>query len=225
MLPSGCKRVEYIESTGSQYIDTEFKPNQNTRLVMDFYNTGDYSGMTTGLCPLLGARNGSSSAVFAMWVGNTSYPHYGNVAYNKNGGFTTDIDRRLIYDFNKNIVTIGSDSIACASATFSTSYNLCLLTINNYGTIEGRRASGRLYSCQIYDNGTLIRYYIPVADSAGLGLLYDRLNNVPYYSAGSGRKDCRRFLEIGTGRMTISGNRNAHKGGTCFRIFLFQKFW
>lgn len=183
--PVGFVQLQYIVSDGSQYIDTEFKPNQNTRLVMDFYNTGDYSGMTTGLCPLLGARNGSSSAVFAMWIGNTSYPHYGNVAYNKNGGFTTDIDRRLIYDFNKNIATIGSDSIACASATFSTSYNLCLLTINNYGTIEGRRASGRLYSCQIYDNGTLVRDYIPYSDESGAVGMWDNVSDQPASKFGT----------------------------------------
>ena len=34
-IPSGYKRLEYIKSSGTQYIDTGFKPNQNTRVVMD----------------------------------------------------------------------------------------------------------------------------------------------------------------------------------------------
>ena len=33
-LPSGYKRLEYIQSSGTQYIDTGFKHNQNTRVVM-----------------------------------------------------------------------------------------------------------------------------------------------------------------------------------------------
>lgn len=178
-------KLEYIESTGTQYIDTGFKPNQDTRVVMDFENKGNYSGMTTGLCPLLGARNGSSSAVYALWVGATSYPHYGNVAYNKNGSFSIDINTRLIYDFNKNVVSIGDTSITCSTSTFSTNYNLCLLTIDNYGTIESRKASGKLYSCKVYDNGVLIRDYIPVKDSNGAAGLYDVVNDAFYASSGS----------------------------------------
>lgn len=180
------KPLQYIESSGTQYIDTEFKPNQDTRVVMDFHNSGDYSGMTTGLCPLFGARNASTSACFAMWIGKTSYPHYGNVAYNKNGSFTTDLNARLIYDFNKNVASIGGDSITCASATFTTNYNLCILTANNYGSIDSRHASGKLYSCQIYDNGTIVRDFVPVQRRDGALGLYDKVNFVFYENAGSG---------------------------------------
>ena len=42
-LPSGYKRLEYIQSTGTQYIDTGFKPNNNTRVVMDLLYTGNES--------------------------------------------------------------------------------------------------------------------------------------------------------------------------------------
>ena len=38
-LPSGYTQYEYIESSGTQYIDTGFKPNQNTRTVIDFQAT------------------------------------------------------------------------------------------------------------------------------------------------------------------------------------------
>jgi hypothetical protein len=186
VLPSGYTLLEYIQSSGTQYIDTDFKPNQDTRVVLDFHNSGDYSGITTGLCPFFGARNASTTSAFALWVGTNSYPHYGNVAYNKNGNFTVDINRRLTYDFNKNVVSIGDTSITCASATFTTSYSLCLLTINNYGTIESRRASGKLYSCQIYDNGTLVRDFVPVISPDGAYGLYDKANSKFYGNAGSG---------------------------------------
>lgn len=185
-LPEGYTQVGYLESSGTQYFDTGFKPNQNTRVVIDFHNFGDYSGMTTSLCPFFGARNASSSAVFAMWIGVKTYPQYGNVVYSKNGYFTTDINRRLLYDFNKNVASIGNDSITCASETFTTDYNLCILTINNYGNIESRRASGKLYSCQIYDNGTLARDFVPCTNSSGVAGLYDMVNAKFYTNAGSG---------------------------------------
>lgn len=188
-LPNGYTRLEYIQSTGTQYIDTGFKPNQNTRLVLDFENTGDYSSMTTGLCPLFGARNASaaaSSSAFALWIGSKSYPHYGNVAYNANGNFTVALNARLTYEMNKNVVSIGSEVITCSSATFTTNYNLCLLTINNYGTIETRRASGKLWGAKIYDNGTLVRDFVPCKNASGTVGLYDVKNGVFYSNKGSG---------------------------------------
>lgn len=188
-LPNGYTRLEYIQSSGTQYIDTGFKPNQNTRLILDFENTGDYSSMTTGLCPLFGARNASaasSAAAFALWIGSKSYPHYGNVAYNASGDFTLNINARLTYVMNKNVVSIGSEVITCSSVNFTTNYNLCLLTINNYGTIETRRASGKLWSARIYDNGTLVRDFVPCKNVSGTVGLYDVVNGAFYENKGSG---------------------------------------
>lgn len=188
-LPLGYFELTYIQSTGTQYIDTGFKPNQDTRLVLDFENTGDYSSMTTGLCPLFGARNASaasSASAFGLWIGSKSFPHYGNVAYNANGNFTVDLNARLTYEMNKNVVSIGSKVITCSSATFTTNYNLCLLTFNNYGTIETRRASGKLWSAKIYDNGTLIRDFVPCKTADDEVGLYDLVNDVFYANKGTG---------------------------------------
>ena len=41
----------------------------------------------------------------------------------------------------------------------------------------------RLYSCQIYDNDTLIRDYVPCMDNNGVYGLYDKVNGVFYTSA------------------------------------------
>lgn len=185
-LPNGYTRVEYIQSSGSQYIDTGFKPNQNTRIVLDFENLGNYSSMATGLCPLFGVRNASTVACFALWIGTKSYPQYGNAAYNANGNFTIGINERLTYEMNKNVVSIGGQVITCSSASFTANYNLCLFTTNNYGTIEARRASGKLWSAKIYDNGTLIRDFVPCKNSNGVVGLYDLVNGVFYTNAGSG---------------------------------------
>ena len=190
LLPAEYTRLSYIESTGTQYINTGFKPNNNTRVVMDFENSGDYSAMTTSLCPLLGARNGSSSAVFALWIGTKTYPQYGNVAYNKNGNFTVNLNSRLIYDFNKNIAKIGESSITCTTATFSTNYNLYLLAMNNYGTIDSRHPSGKLYSSKIYDNDTIVRDFVPCKNASGVAGLYDLVNGQFYTNEGTGVFGC-----------------------------------
>lgn len=195
-LPDGYTQAEYIESNGTQYVNTRFKPNQNTRVVLDFHNSGDYSGMTTSLCPFFGARNGSTSAAFAMWIGTKSFPHYGNVSYNKNGNFTTDINRRLVYDFDKNVVSIGEDFITCATATFTTNYDLHLLAMHNYGSIDSRHTTGKLYSCQIYDDDTLARYFVPVIDPSGVVGLYDLVDGLFYGNSGTGEFTAGPVVEV-----------------------------
>jgi hypothetical protein len=47
-------------------------------------------------------------------------------------------------------------------------------------------AAIRLYSCKIYDNGTLVRDYIPCKLQDGSIGLYDKLNNKFYANKGTG---------------------------------------
>ena len=43
-LPSGYTELQYIESTGTQYINTGFQPNQNTRVTATAYLTPQRCG-------------------------------------------------------------------------------------------------------------------------------------------------------------------------------------
>jgi hypothetical protein len=62
-LPSGYTEVEYIESSGTQYIDTDFKPKYNSRVVMD---VSDVS--SDGWSALFGARDTASASATNMFV-------------------------------------------------------------------------------------------------------------------------------------------------------------
>ena len=50
----------------------------------------------------------------------------------------------------------------------------------------GNYASMKLYSCKIYNNGTLVRDFVPVKNSSGTIGLYDLVNSAFYTNAGSG---------------------------------------
>ena len=47
---------------------------------------------------------------------------------------------------------------------------------NNYYLFDGH--TGEIHSCQMYDNGTLVRDFVPAKDSSGEVGLYDRVNKV-----------------------------------------------
>lgn len=170
--------VEYIESTGTQYIDTGFKHNQDTRVVMKVQPT-----TITANAWAFEGRNSTSDArkgVFYYYssndLWNTDYPGSRQSISN-----ISDTDL-LEIDYNKNVCTINGQSVTHSATTFQSSYNLTLLACNTAGTISGK-LKAKLYSCQIYDNDVLIRDYVPVKNSEGVYGLYDKVNNTFSVSA------------------------------------------
>ena len=92
---------------------------------------------------------------------------------------------RRVYDKNKETTTINGVSKSYTNSAFQCDVNLTLLCLNNNGTKQWF-ASVKVYSCQIYDNGTLIRDYIPAKLDDGTVGLYDKLNGLLYINAGTG---------------------------------------
>lgn len=182
ILPSEYTQVEYIESSGTQYIDTNFKPNQNTRVVLDFINKD-----TTGSF-LFGARISYSDNSFTLVSadGSNVRSDYGANQYN----YARTVGTRYVFDKNKNIDTLFQNGTQINTHTFTATtinpnLNLYLFSTNNNGT-AGTCSSIKLYSCKIYNNGTLVRDYIPCYNSSNVIGLYDLINNVFYTNKGTG---------------------------------------
>ena len=76
--------------------------------------------------------------------------------------------------------------ITATASTFTTNYNLVFWGLNRPSGITTNGGVYRLYSCKIYDNGTLVRDYIPVLDYKGIPCLYDKLNDTFNYNGGTG---------------------------------------
>lgn len=175
MLPQGFTRVEWIESTGSQYIDTGFKPNQNTRIVMDAIPMS--VGGASGDC---GMFFGSGYPV--QQKGFEAYAFGGMVTGVYNGvqkdGSAVSAGQRVVIDFNKNVCKITADGEVVlnhtfAAATFTSDVNLALFVIPRQNKYYGRVRSK---SCQIYGNGTIVRGYMPCIDENGDANLWDDVN-------------------------------------------------
>lgn len=174
-------RLEYIESTGTQYIDTGFKPNQDTKVSID----AQYTSRPTNnnLC-LFGARTSSTSNSY-YWIYTTL--NTCRSGYNASFNYEWQIDptERRVITKDKNITTVDGVSHSWSYAKFQCVDNMTLFAMNQAGTIQWH-ACARVYSCQIYDNGVLIRDYIPALRSDGIAGLYDAVNDVFYAPSGSG---------------------------------------
>lgn len=182
-LPSGYTKLDYIESSGTQYIDTGFTPKGNSRVVMDFENML----IPADAAALFGARTDTEKNVFGMWFDTTAVqPHYGSVGYNTKPIAVASYNVRQMYDLNKGVATVGGTSVTFSQLTFNSSCALTLLAMNTNGEVDERRASGKIYSAKVYDNGTLVRDFIPCKNASGAIGLWDNVNSVFYANAGTG---------------------------------------
>lgn len=184
MLPTGYTRLEYIESTGTQYINTGFKPNQDTRVVMDFQFASEYSSL--GANEIFGTRTSASSKTYAIqW--NTANNYFQHFYYNGYDNLSFgDFEKRQIAELNRNMMYLDGVAHERTYAAFQCDYPLYLSALNQAGTTN-YFAAIRIYSCKIYDNGALVRNYIPAKNSSGVIGLYDDANAKFYTNAGTGK--------------------------------------
>lgn len=178
-LPEGYTEVQYIQSSGTQWINTGLKPNQNTRAAL----TVD-AKPSTAAAWLFGARNGNTDRTFGLLSFNSQYrSDYNNSTeeystVTPSGKFTVDKDKNVT-KFN------GTIGVTAKSGVFQCTYPMFLFANNNAGTAAGF-GSFKLYVCQLYDNGNLIRDFVPCIDPTGAVGLYDLVDGKFYGNAGTG---------------------------------------
>lgn len=132
---------------------------------------------------LFGARTSATSKNYAFMHtdGKVMRSDYNNV-YTQT--WTSVGVERFVVDKNKETTTLHDVSQSYTNSAFQSDYNMYLCALNNAGETRWY-SSIKMYSCQIYDNGTLIRDYIPALRSDGIAGLYDVVNDTFYASNGT----------------------------------------
>ena len=203
-LPSGFKRLEYIEVTGSQYINPDFIANQDSRFVCELMLTP-----SSGMQSIYGARQTASSATNASKnftlraVSGKWQPCYGSVLGGT--GVPTDNDWHIA-DQNRNVFTLDGIEVADGTEltdgttvadgvltkvfdeqTFTTPKSFLI------GAINSAASGGNIYYCKarfrwcmLYDNAVLVRYLIPCEDADGNIGMYDVINARFHGNEGTG---------------------------------------
>lgn len=177
--------VEYLESNAAQYINTKFTPNQDTRVVIDFELLALNNQYAV---PIFGTRTSASSKAYYLWaVGTNTAAEQYQSGYNNGSTYpaVTRIGRHKV-DKNKNVTTVDGVTTTATYASFTAEWPILLFNSYNNGSLYGSNVKVRIYSCQIYDNGTLVRDYRPCYDPDGVACMYDRVNKEYTYNAGSG---------------------------------------
>ena len=179
-LPEGYTRLGYIESTGNSYIDTGFCPTSDTRVVCEFMHTSTLSTVNS----IYGGRRSIEKDNFSFRVSANRW----QPCYNNEYGTFTDVpvDKEWhTADQNKNNFCLdGVLRNTCTYAEFTSPVPLTIGSIKgNAGMYDGY---ARFRYFRIYDNGVLVRDFIPCKNADGEIGMYDTLNAVFYGNAGSG---------------------------------------
>lgn len=164
-------RVEYIESSGTQWIDTGVLPAGATILI-DSVVRSDFA--TTQV--IVGCGGGGGN-----WFGNVN-GYYG-VATNKTCG-SSSIRSLIRVEYLSGLI----------QATNVTTGETCqmptgTLADRNIGlfasSVPSYFANVRIFSARILVSGTIVRDFIPIRKN-GVGCLYDQVSKTLFQNAGTG---------------------------------------
>lgn len=184
-FPSGYTELEYIQSSGNAYIDTDFKPNQNSRVRMDV-EVG--SPVAATMC-FFGTRNASqptATLAYNVWAMNTGASIRSDFfSTNASLDFAAASGTRILIDKDKTLCHVNDETITNTQNTGQATLDLFLLACNDIGSPD-YYLPAKLYSCQIYDNGLLVRDFVPCIDPEGTVGLYDLVGATFYGNEGTG---------------------------------------
>ena len=176
--------VKYLESTGTQYIDTKVYPKPTTRVIFKFSFT-DISEQAV--------RNGWQSGGYAedfIWGYNNS-KFYSGVSDNTTYQFSNiDIDmKKHIFELSSGRQSLDDDTYGLTTFTKSISNSRTMyLFATHVGWSDNpdNWCKEKVYFTKIYDSNNLVRDYIPVIDSSSRPCLFDKVENKCYYNQGTG---------------------------------------
>ena len=185
-LPDGFTAVEYIQTSGTQYIDTGVKSSTSVGLSADFCFVDTRSNQN-----LAQVYDGSGKyyQLMVLMISSWGSPD-GSVWFlcgylNTNQYFKKADTDRHVYHFNADgQYTVEMDGIQYAKADPSQStfpayaQNLYLFARNSQAADGYARM--KLYSCAIYDGGVKIRDFKPCLDADGVPCLYDLISKTAF---------------------------------------------
>ncbi len=197
---SEYQEVEYIESTGTQYIDAGYIPNQDTTVSADF----QFSNLT-GTNSLFGlATSENTTSVPQFYVAQSSgLPTTPSSMYFLGYGYSSvlltfmesDVERHLIHstiDLDSMKYRFYIDNETLSEIEYKNGFNMdhSLVIFCRYNLtddIYDTYSSAKLYSFKIYESGELIRDFVPCyRKSDNVIGLYDLVGSEFYTNSGTG---------------------------------------
>lgn len=184
--PYKC-RVEYLESTGTQYIDTGIMGNGEFNIKYGLYANSIGSGSDI----FAGARSSTQHLNLGQAADNGQFTiGYLNQYWQESRNFAinTRYDIEISYKSGEQYAIINGTkgSSKTYTGTEQTDLTIYLFKRHHYGTDNVGGLQGRIYYFTIKQNDVLVRDFIPVLDNSGRPAMYDQVSGKLFYNKGTG---------------------------------------
>ena len=178
--------IEYLESTGTQWIDTGVVPNNDTGVNIDVAWLGNFGGERQ----ILGTRYNNDDVRFYvpfLYDGHFGYGWGSWSESNINCAIDTIYNIKFNY-LNNRVITINNNDISILNSNLpqNTTGETLPLFAAFYMHLK-LMLTGRIYKVQITKGTDLVRDFIPVLDGNGTPCMYDKVEHKFYYNAGTGQ--------------------------------------
>ena len=172
--------VEYLESTGTQWINTGI--NCNSKYILEVEAQG-----AKGSEGILGARkSGEKSAHTLVYPNDGGAIRYSSGGQNNNIFVDVNISLYNIYkaDYNKLYINNALVGISSSSIAFTLNIPYYLFAINTNGSVSNLGAK-KIKMCRIWDGDSLLLDLIPVRKGQ-VGYMYDKVSRQLLGNQGTG---------------------------------------
>lgn len=204
-VPKGYTKLQYIESTGTQYIDTNYYwKSEAVKVYMDAHITsnsayqslfGNEEKRADGGDRYFAIIPHGSGGSFGIYTGIGSVI---TVSPGVGSRFTLECETTSSKSFTAKVngSTVGTATYSGTVMTYSNTPSTDaskgkIYIFSNHNSSSGAAAiqnigGMKLYAFKMYDNGVLVRDFIPCKNSQGAIGLLDKVHDVFYPNAGSG---------------------------------------
>ena len=190
-LPDTYQEVEYIESTGTQYINTGYTPSVNTEIETEI----SWGSTQNDWAVFFWVTGSDSSSNWILWRIYYQHDYTGNIdIFNSwfcNSSYSQHQTTVTLDTFHNILLKKDSCTIDWTSYTISTSgtpyqSSIYLFCWNNWGS-AWRYWRCKMKKFKMSNSWTLVRDYVPCyRKSDNVIGLYDLVNNVFYTNAWTG---------------------------------------
>ena len=178
-LPDNVEQLEYIESTGTQYIDTGVFPSNNLKINIKACYTNSNSSY------MLGSDNAYNAGIHIRLDSKYIGIFGGSIM---NTGVVSQVNVPVTITLQNNKIYVDGQQKGSGTTQDVSKYSKSSIYVfcTHRGGEAKYNASMRLYELQMYDGDTLIRDFIPILDENDVAYLYDKVEKKFYYNSGTG---------------------------------------
>ena len=213
-VPEDNTELEYLESSGTQYIDTGIIPTGATkvRCVFSLDNLNNFS-------PVFWSRGSSSTDKAFCFEGENNgqarwdYGNYGALQVAN----VLVAGQRYTVEVNSGTLSVAESTLQRTEQTFTGAGSIILFNFCNYVNGERQMLSAacqpvRIYSFDIYSGSTLVLSLVPYRKN-GVVCMYDKVSQTYFYNAGTGTF---------TGGPAVADNERVEyiQSNSCYSVYI-----